>query len=205
MKVIIACKMTDTLIEESCDYFGVDKGALSLAEKGIAMRVAIGDFDSVQEEDLSLIQQYSDEVIRLNPIKDDTDGQSAIEKAVSLGYDQIEIIGGLGGRIDHELINLRLAMKYPGKVVLKDERNLIKAYPVGNHEVSKGEYPYFSFFTDSSAVLTLIGFAYPLDRKTITYEDLYTVSNELKGETGIFINEKNPVLLIRSRDEKKDS
>ena len=63
----------------------------------------------------------------------------------------------------------------------------------------------FAFFTQSEDVLTLHGFAYPLERRRITCYDLYTVSNQLIGETGTFINEKNPVLLIRSRDEKKDS
>lgn len=205
MKVIIACKLTDTIVQENCDYIGVDKGALSLARNGISMACAIGDFDSIHPEDMALIRKYSRQVITLNPIKDDTDGQAAIEKAIELGYETMEMIGGLGGRIDHELINLRLAMQYPGRLIIKDERNLIMAYPEGIHPVTKGEYPYFSFFTDSQAVLTLQGFVYPLEKRVITYTDLYTVSNELVGETGTFINEKNPVLLIRSRDEKKDS
>lgn len=205
MKVIIACKLIDEITPEDCDYIGVDKGALFLARQGIHMVCAIGDFDSVEQEDLKLIHQFSREVVCLNPIKDDTDAQAAIEKADSLGYQQMEILGATGGRIDHELINLRLTMQYPGRVILKDDRNLIMAYPAGTHHVKADDYPYFSFFTQSEDVLTLHGFAYPLERRRITCYDLYTVSNQLIGETGTFINEKNPVLLIRSRDEKKDS
>ena len=47
MKVIIACKLTDEITPEDCDYIGVDKGALFLARQGIHMVCAIGEFDSV--------------------------------------------------------------------------------------------------------------------------------------------------------------
>lgn len=200
MKVIIALKPSGQIIREDCDYIGADKGALILARNGIHMVCAIGDFDSVEEGDMDLIRAYSDETIVLNPIKDDSDSQAAVEKAVELGYDTIEMIGALGGRIDHEYVNLRLVYQYPERLIIKDERNLIMAYKPGTHVLKKDDYRYLSFFTQSEDVLTLRGFAYPLEKRKISYTDLYTVSNELSEEEGVMINEKNPVLLIRSRD-----
>ena len=55
------------------NYIGVDKGALTLARNGKRMLLAIGDFDSVEESDLAYIKEYSDTLLQLNPIKDDTD------------------------------------------------------------------------------------------------------------------------------------
>lgn len=200
MKVIIALKPSGQITREDCDYIGADKGALILAQNGIHMRCAIGDFDSVEEKDMDLIRAYSDETIVLNPIKDDSDSQAAIEKAVELGYDTIELIGALGGRIDHEYVNLRLVYRYPERLVIKDERNIIMALKPGCHVIKRNDYKYLSFFTESEEILTLRGFAYPLEKRKITYRDVYTVSNELSEEEGVVINEKNPVLLIRSRD-----
>ncbi|MGM9941140.1 MAG: thiamine diphosphokinase [Bulleidia sp.] len=186
--------------ENDCDWIGADKGALILARHGIHMVCAIGDFDSIDRSELSLIEQYSEQTIVLNPIKDDSDSEAAITKAIELGYDVIEVIGGLGGRMDHTLVNLRLALKYAGKVTFRDARNRISALPVGTHVLTKDDWPYLSFFTESESVLTLQGFAYPLQERTIHASDLYTVSNELVCEKGTVTVQKNPVLLIRSRD-----
>lgn len=200
-RVMIALKLAGNIRkEEGYDYIGADKGALILAESGIHMVAAIGDFDSVNREELNKIREYADETTVLNPIKDDSDAQAAIDKALSLGYEHIELLGALGGRIDHAFLNIRLLLAYAGKVTIRDERNLITALPPGKYELKKDEYPYISFFTEKPAVLSLYGFAYPLEKRDISCEDLYTGSNEMSEETGTVIVEKNPVLLIRSRD-----
>ncbi|MBQ5918856.1 MAG: thiamine diphosphokinase, partial [Lachnospiraceae bacterium] len=74
----------------------------------------IGDFDTVSSE---LVDKYEKEnkstIIRLNPIKDDTDTQYAIKHAMSIGAKEIHIIGGTGGRFDHCLANVfMLKMAY---------------------------------------------------------------------------------------------
>lgn len=199
--VVIALKLAGNIKkEEGYDYIGADKGALTLAESGIHMAAAIGDFDSVNKEDLAKIREYAKETTVLNPIKDDSDAQAAIDKALSLGYEHIVLLGALGGRIDHAFLNIRLLLAYPGKVTIRDERNLITSLPPGKYELKKDDYPYISFFTEKPAVLSLYGFAYPLERREVSCEDLYTGSNELSEETGTVVVEKNPVLLIRSRD-----
>lgn len=200
-KVIIALKLVGkTERKEGYDYIGADKGALTLAECGIPMVAAIGDFDSVNRSDLKKIREFAKETTVLNPIKDDSDAQAAIDKAISLGYEHIELLGALGGRMDHAFLNIRLLLSYAGKVSIRDERNLITALPPGKYEIEKDDYPYVSFFTEKPAVLSLYGFAYPLEKREIGCDDLYTGSNELCEEKGTVIVEKNPVLLFRSRD-----
>lgn len=200
MRALIALKLHDDFQSLQGDFIGADKGALELAELGIHMKLAIGDFDSIKKEDLALVREYADEVVELNPIKDDTDSEAAIHAAIDRRYDEIWLCGATGSRMDHSLINLRIAMKYPGIVWLHDEHNLIHAVKEGDYTISKQEYTYISFFTDTKAVITLDGFAYPLDHRTLTQQDLYTVSNEIKGDTGILHVHEGKVLIMQTKD-----
>ena len=196
----IALKLTDEIPEIEAEWIGADKGALVLAEKHIRMKLAIGDFDSVEEEDIALIQQYADEVIRLNPIKDDSDSEAAIHAALDKGYERILMFGALGGRIDHELVNIRLTARFPGKLYLYDQRNLIYSLNRGIHVIEKKDYAYISFFTQKEAVISLKGFAYNLDHRHITCDDLYTLSNEILEETGFLEIHEGSLIVMQCRD-----
>ena len=52
---------------------GVDKGAFIALKKGIKLDLAIGDFDSVNEEEFACLFGSVDNIVKLNPIKDVTD------------------------------------------------------------------------------------------------------------------------------------
>jgi thiamine pyrophosphokinase len=199
-EALIALKLTDDLPDLKGDWIGADKGALVLADKGIRMKLAIGDFDSVEEESLAKIHAWAQEVIRLNPIKDDTDSEAAFRAAMARGYTHATMIGALGGRVDHELINLRLAYQNPQKLTLLGKRNRIEAYGQGTWEFDRSQYPFISFFTDEEAVITLKGMKYPLENRRINVHDLYTVSNELTGERGSLIVHEGTVLVIQAKD-----
>ena len=62
-------------IIEGCDYIGVDAGALKIIDQGLPIKMAVGDFDSLNEEDLKRITCP----IERHPImKDETDSELAI-------------------------------------------------------------------------------------------------------------------------------
>ncbi|MFV0479076.1 MAG: thiamine diphosphokinase, partial [Anaerorhabdus sp.] len=61
-RVVIVCTLAEEMPDLSGDFYGVDKGALYLAKQGIKMKVAIGDFDSIQPNDLEKIKQYAQEI-----------------------------------------------------------------------------------------------------------------------------------------------
>ncbi|MBF1118780.1 MAG: thiamine diphosphokinase, partial [Solobacterium sp.] len=147
-----------TTIPTAENYIGVDKGALTLARNGKRMLLAIGDFDSVEERDLSCIKDYSDTFIQLNPIKDDTDSEAAVMYAIEKGYQKIHLYGGLGGRLDHAMINLRLVSRFPETVYLHDQSNFIYSLAEGVHSIDKRDYTYISFFTEDEATISLEGF-----------------------------------------------
>lgn len=201
---VIALKLTKSVPRIHADYIGADKGALMLASKGIRMKLAVGDFDSVKPEDLDLIQRMSEKTVILNPVKDDSDSESAIHHVKALGYDHIILCGALGGRADHTLVNLRLVYENPQSVSINDEQNFISSYGAGRYEIEKGEYRYISFFTFGEAVISLENMKYPLSERKITSRDLYTLSNEIVSEKGVLTVHSGKVLVIQSNDGKSE-
>ena len=181
-------------------YIGEDKGALTLARNGKRMLVAIGDFDSVEESDLAYIKEYSDTLIQLNPIKDDTDSEAAVMYAIEKGYQKIHLYGGLGGRLDHAMINLRLVSRFPETVYLHDQNNFIFSLGEGVHSIGKRDYTYISFFTENEATISLEGLKYPLDKQQLTNKDTYTTSNEILEDRGIVTVHAGQVTVIQSKD-----
>ncbi len=189
-----------TTIPTAENYIGVDKGALTLARNGKRMLLAIGDFDSVEESDLSSIKEYSDTFIQLNPIKDDTDSEAAVMYAIEKGYQKIHLYGGLGGRLDHAMINLRLVSRFPETVYLHDQNNFIYSLAEGVHSIDKRDYTYISFFTEDKATISLEGLKYPLDKQQLTNKDTYTTSNEILEDRGIVTVHAGKVTVIQSKD-----
>ena len=60
-----------TALYSSVKFIGVDRGGLKLIEAGHTLDHALGDFDSVTLEELKTIK--AKKIIKLNPIKDETD------------------------------------------------------------------------------------------------------------------------------------
>ncbi|MFQ7539067.1 MAG: hypothetical protein ACLRL6_17825 [Clostridium sp.] len=68
-KVVLVAGMCETApVIAHADYIGVDHGAVCCMRQGIAMRKAVGDFDSITREELAQLKQYC-EVEKLPPIK----------------------------------------------------------------------------------------------------------------------------------------
>lgn len=87
------------------------------------------DFDSVSREIIEGYRREGKVPIRTyNPVKDDTDTQIALEKALEAGSSRIWILGGTGTRLDHVLGNiciLKQADRAGVPAFLVDEHNRI--------------------------------------------------------------------------------
>lgn len=199
--VIIALKLAKNIPNMDADYIGVDKGTLCLLQQNLPVTLAIGDFDSVNTEEMKQIEAAVKEVIHLPCIKNDTDSEAAIKAAIQRGYNLIYLIGALGGRADHEYVNLRLAYQHPLQIILLDEQNRIEAYTPGTYQIKKEKYAYIGFFTEDEAEISLENFKYNLSWRKLKRQDLYTVSNEVIGEEGTLTVHHGTVLVIQSKDE----
>jgi thiamine pyrophosphokinase len=178
---------------------GVDKGALILAQNKIKMDLAVGDFDSIENSDLSLIKKYSKDINILNPIKDDTDTRHAVELLYDK-FDEILIIGGIQGkRIEHLIANINLLYLYP-KLKYIDDFTEIEVL-IKDKNYKKDQYKYISFFALKESIISLNGFKYNLDNYKLKPYDSLCISNEIKDNATIKIS--GMVLSIKSLEDNK--
>lgn len=180
------------------DFYGADQGALCCLKQGETLELAIGDFDSVKEEEKNWIVSQAKEVIQLCPRKDQSDTSEALEIILKRGYDEIVVCGGLFGRFDHTWANIQLLLKHPSLIWL-DEKNRITILEAGEHEIKKAGYHYISFFSLKEGELTLRNMEYPLEDYTMKPLDSLGLSNEIIGELG-YVKCSMPVLCIQCHD-----
>ncbi len=172
---------------------GVDGGAAYCLKHQIDMIFAIGDFDSIDEATLSHLKQTT-RVIQYPTHKDQPDSQLAIEKLLSMGYDDLHLYGALGGRYDHHHANIVLAYRY-GEVTLHQGHSTIRSYGVGTHMIKKESHEKLSVFTLEKAVLSLSGVEYPLDHYALTSLDILGLSNTFEAEAAILTVSDGRVLV----------
>ncbi|NLC96934.1 MAG: thiamine diphosphokinase [Erysipelotrichaceae bacterium] len=198
--VVLACKLTDVIPNIDCDFIGVDKGALFLANNGIMMERAIGDFDSISEKEIELIDKKTYKLIKLDKEKDISDSEAAVNLAIELGYEEIIILGGLGKRQDHTYVNMKLLLKFDGQISIMDKHNYIRILKRGSFDLLKHGYKYISFFAIKDSVISLENMKYSLSNKVLKEDDLIGLSNEIVGEIGKLIIHQGTILCIQSND-----
>ncbi len=101
--IIIGSMDVDTRIQDYLDdsfFIAADGGLKNMEKNNITADLIIGDFDSLGFE------PAGENVIKHPVKKDDTDMMLAVKKAIELGYQEIIIFGGCGGRLDHTLANI---------------------------------------------------------------------------------------------------
>ena len=158
----------DRLIQEQVKdsdafFIGVDRGAYRLMQAGFPVHLAIGDFDSLTPEELVAVRTYADQIAQSPAEKDDTDLELAVLTAMTQFPDasDILILGGLGGRFDHEIqiFYLVLQARFSGllsKITLLDAQNVIRFVGPGCHLLTKiPEMTYLAF----ASLTPVIGFS----------------------------------------------
>ena len=83
----------------------VDSGVEHAQALGLAIDLAIGDFDSVAPSSLARAQAAGAETERHPTAKDATDLELAMDAAMARRPTHIHVLGGHGGRLDHLLGN----------------------------------------------------------------------------------------------------
>lgn len=197
MKIGICSAMAKKL-DTSLNYIGVDRGVEVLVAQGIKPVYAIGDFDSIRNTDILSTM----DIERLPTRKDVTDTHAAVDYALSLGYDEIDIYGATGGRLDHFFSAMCLLEKYPMiKIRIIDDQNVIEVLKPGKHKITKNNYKYFSLFALDNSYIDIEHAQYPLTNYYLKREDPLCVSNQILGEFTNIITSKD-IILVRSNDIK---
>lgn len=185
---------------------GVDAGVKQAAKLGIALDMAVGDFDTLGEEN---IKKYDiKHVMKLCPQKDETDTEAAVHYILSQHPEEVWILGATGGRMDHTLANIHLLACFAGSGVqawIFDANNKISMID-RDCVIKKDSYygKYFSFlpYTENVTGLSLRGFAYPLENADISIHRAQSlgISNEFLDETAEIKIKSGMIIAIQSRD-----
>ena len=183
-----------------------DSGMEFLFRNNLTPDVIAGDFDSVGQEAYEHFADAELEILRLNPIKDDTDTEFVIREAIRRGATSITILGGTGTRLDHVLGNVHLlgiGLECDVKIELVDAHNRIRMVSkelVLGKETQFGDFVSILPFAGDAKGVTLKGFKYPLEKAVVQSFSSLGISNEIVEEEAVVQVEEGVLLVIESRD-----
>lgn len=184
-----------------------DAGMEFFYRNGMKPDIIVGDFDSVGGEALTYFRSQPDiRMQELNPVKDDTDTEYAIRLAISMGAEQITLLGATGSRLDHvlgniELLGIGLVEGVP--ITLLDASNRIRMIDKGislRRSEQFGAYVSLIPYTSEVHHLTLSGFKYPLSDYCLKGFCSLGVSNEILEEEAVIAFDGGILLVIESKD-----
>lgn len=206
---VVCDAFADRILEETEPFavIAADSGMEYFYRSGKKPDVIIGDFDSVKSEALSYFREQPDiEIRELVPEKDDTDTEAAIRLAVSMGAEEITLLGATGSRLDHVLGNIELlgiGLQCGVPICMCDANNRIRMIDHGitlGRDEQFGTYVSLIPYTEQVEHLTLTGFKYPLSDACLRGFCSLGVSNEIKEQEAEIVFDGGILLVIESRD-----
>ena len=194
-------KQARTQVEQGDLLIAADGGALHCLELDLIPDLVVGDFDSLQQEDLDILESKGAEIIRYPARKDYTDLELALQHAVQRGADDILIIAALGARWDQTLANLLL----PAASTLQEicislidgpqEIHLIRGPDSLELIGQQGDTVSLIPLAGPAAKISTRGLEYPLKEETLDFGSTRGISNVMLGESAS-INLQQGLLLI---------
>ena len=209
------------------DYFVVCDGGLNHCKPlGIKPDLIVGDFDSFDKAELPLPTATPPssgdrplgaswnqgdgspgsngdrplEIIQLPWEKDDTDTFYAVKEALKRGFTQFLLLGVIGQRFDHSLVNISVLLylkEQDAQATIVDdysEMQLVGTEPV---RVSKdcANFSLMCVAGDVSGV-TVTGAKWSLDNAQIKTSYQYGISNQVEAPEGAVVCVREGVLLL---------
>lgn len=180
---------------------GVDGAADVLDVHGIVPGVLIGDFDTAEEKSVASLKAQGAKVIRLQPRKNETDTEAAVDYALENGATKIVLLGALGSRIDHALSNIMMlvrAHRAGVPAILLDDYNELQVANTtfklhGNPGQCISILPLTADLTVSAQ-----GLEYPLDELVLPFGSSRGISNVMKSNTAILKISGGYALIVKT-------
>jgi thiamine pyrophosphokinase len=167
-----------------------DSGVEQAQALGLEIDVAIGDFDSVAPHALDAARDAGAAIDEHPAVKDATDLELALDRAIGLrdpAATHVHVLGGHGGRLDHLLANVLLLARdaYAG-VTLTAQMGLGRVTVIRTSSVLAG--PVGDLVTllpvgGPARAVTTTGLLYPLTGEDLEPGSTRGVSNELVDDT----------------------
>ena len=204
--IISACPVSPELAEalRPDDFIiACDAGYRNCAPLGRRPNIIVGDFDTAP-----CPEQQDDDIIVLPHVKDDTDTQYAAHWLLEHGYDEITLLGALGGaRLEHTLANLATGLylaKNGVNVLLANERSELRYLVPGRELIlQRRDWKYLSLFPMEGRLtdVCIRGAFYPLENAKLTADYPLGVSNEFIADTAQLQCSDGCGLVVLTRDD----
>ena len=177
-----------------------DSGWHNALHLGITPQVLLGDFDSIGLDNVPA----AEEVLQVPSEKDRTDTQLAVDLALSRGADDIVIVGGLSGRLDHSLSNLGVLEALGERHVpatVEDGLNRVRFLRDTGVLIARSGYTYLSLLAADRAVkgVSVDGCKYSLKNARLLRSCGWTVSNEITGNCALVEVRRGGIYVIESK------
>ncbi len=215
-RCIIITSYQSALLNESYHFLEDDRiicadgGYLHARGSGICPDVVIGDFDSVDYD--FIVKDLMDSglsdccrVLKYAVEKDDTDTMICLKYAIEQGFDEVTILGGLGGRLDHTIANLQTmsyAVDAEKTIWILDGTNRATLRNPGKLSIHKSEQYKISLFSygDFCEGVSIHGVKYPLENCILNHSFPLGISNEFIQEKAEISHSAGKLLIILSHD-----
>lgn len=190
------------LLKENDFIIAVDGGGTFCHAMNLRPHIAIGDFDSLPPKLVSYFKAQNTEIIPFPVDKNYIDLVLGIEEAKKRGFDDILILGALGGRrADMHVGNILCLSAYDEKIVVKNEFSEIRYLREGLSFVFKGEIgDYVSLLplTDSIETGVSRNLKYQLKGLIFQRGETRSISNELTDkEAELVLMRGNAIIIIQ--------
>lgn len=167
-------------------------------------QIAIGDFDSTSPEILSYYQEKGCKMMKHPTMKNETDTELALDYAIDQKPSCIDILAGLGTRLDHSLANVHLLKKSLDQGVLTriiTENNEVMLID-SNIKIKGtiGDGVSLLPLTSSVTGVFTTGLAYPVENGSFHIGKPYGVSNYMTGTVAHIKLKSGLLLVIKYKD-----
>jgi len=160
-----------------------DGGLRPMRALRITPQVAVGDFDSASPSLLAWARRRGIRLLAHPREKDQTDSELAIQYALRSGATTIDLIGVLGGRLDHTLANIGLLVALAGRHrrarIVHGDTELFLAAPRASIPGRVGDRVSLIPLSARVAGVSTRGLKYPLADSTLRMDATRGISNEI--------------------------
>jgi thiamine pyrophosphokinase len=186
--VVVTDRLTRRLAQLDQPFVvAADAGAETAARLGFVPDVVLGDFDSIDAAALSDLRARGVPIESYPTDKDATDGQLAIERALTRSPDEMLLVGFLGGpRLDQELANVLLLATLSVATTLVDGSNecrLVRAGETWAWSAEPGEIVSLLPLDGDAHGVRTCGMRWQLNGDTLPLGSTRGVSNEPIAES----------------------
>lgn len=178
-----------------------DGGARHCRALGIHPDILIGDFDSLEADEVAQYEAEGTEAIRHPKRKDHTDLELAVHYAHQAGASEILVLGALGARWDQTVANVLLPAAFPPlRMSLLDGNQELHYLHSGDKLEINGQVgDTVSLIPLSSRVegITTQNLEYPLEAGVLVFGSTRGVSNVLlKRQASVALSKGNLLCIV---------